>query len=280
VTAPRFAEIAARLLAASRRGDAPAPTAGARANAIGAIADAIATNARRRARRRWVWLGVAAAAVAAIASGVMLRPTGGASLARSLPNAMHVAVLRVDGSDVRVVDVRAHGTYALAAGSVRARVSKLAAGERFVVETPDAEVVVHGTVFRVEVVPSDPACGDGVRTRVTVEDGVVSVRHGASEDYVRAGGSWPEGCHEAPAASLTPTSSAVQAEASTPPSTSHLAQQNDAFQRAMAARRRGANAEALALLNQLIVRYPDGPLAESARAERARILTAADAGAP
>lgn len=95
-----------------------------------------------------------------------------------------------------------HRHFSLKRGAVRARVSKLKTGERFIIDTDDAQVEVHGTVFRVSMVGSDAACGKGVRTRVSVEEGVVSVRSGGSEEFVPAGGSWPAGCgdHPKPAA--------------------------------------------------------------------------------
>ncbi|HEX7508037.1 MAG TPA: FecR family protein [Polyangia bacterium] len=57
-------------------------------------------------------------------------------------------------------------------------------------------------------------------------------------------------------------------------SLSHLAEQNDLFSAAMAAERQGQHDLALRKLDDLIGRYPGGPLSESARAERQRILSA------
>jgi hypothetical protein len=84
--------------------------------------------------------------------------------------------------------------YELRAGAVRAKVAKLAPGERFIIATADAEVEVHGTAFRVGVVPADPSCGAGTTTRVSVTEGVVSVRRGGLEARITPGGSWPEAC--------------------------------------------------------------------------------------
>jgi len=55
---------------------------------------------------------------------------------------------------------------------------------------------------------------------------------------------------------------------------STLAAQNDLFAAALAARRRGENVEAIRWLDRLIGRYPEGPLTESARAERRRLAEA------
>jgi hypothetical protein len=57
-------------------------------------------------------------------------------------------------------------------------------------------------------------------------------------------------------------------------SLSRLAEQNDLFSAAMAAERQGQHDLALHQLDDLIARFPSGPLNESARAERQRILAA------
>jgi TolA-binding protein len=53
-----------------------------------------------------------------------------------------------------------------------------------------------------------------------------------------------------------------------------LAEQNDLFSAAMAAERQGQHELALRKLDELVERYPGGPLSESARAQRQRILSA------
>jgi TolA-binding protein len=52
-----------------------------------------------------------------------------------------------------------------------------------------------------------------------------------------------------------------------------LAEQNDLFSAAMAAERQGQHGVALRRLDELISRFPGGPLSESARGERQRILS-------
>ena len=59
-----------------------------------------------------------------------------------------------------------------------------------------------------------------------------------------------------------------------PASVSRLAEQNDLFSAAMTAERQGQHDLALGKLDELVTRYPSGPLSESARAERQRILSA------
>ena len=59
-----------------------------------------------------------------------------------------------------------------------------------------------------------------------------------------------------------------------PASVSRLAEQNDLFSAAMAAERQGQHELALRKLDELVAHYPGGPLSESARAQRQRILSA------
>jgi hypothetical protein len=67
----------------------------------------------------------------------------------------------------------------------------------------------------------------------------------------------------------------AHADAQTSPvSVSRLAEQNDLFSAAMAAERQGQHDLALRKLDELIAHYPSGPLNESARVERQRILAA------
>jgi ferric-dicitrate binding protein FerR (iron transport regulator) len=105
------------------------------------------------------------------------------------------------GGQLTVTEAGATRRFALARGAVIARVSRLFASERFIVDTRDAEVEVHGTAFRVAVVPGEAGCGGGSTTRVSVLEGVVRVRAGGVETSVPAGGAWPVGCDERPARS-------------------------------------------------------------------------------
>jgi TolA-binding protein len=59
---------------------------------------------------------------------------------------------------------------------------------------------------------------------------------------------------------------------------STLAEQNDLFAAALSAGRRGDTREAVYWLDRLLDRYPDGPMAGSARAQRQRLLDGAGAG--
>jgi ferric-dicitrate binding protein FerR (iron transport regulator) len=101
-------------------------------------------------------------------------------------------------TDLSVIEASETRRFSLDAGAVRAHVSRLFAGERFVVDTADAEVEVHGTVFRVAVVAADPSCGGGSTTRVSVSEGVVAVTvYGGGAVSVSAGEEWPRGCERA-----------------------------------------------------------------------------------
>ena len=210
-------------------------------------------------------------------------------------------------SSARVVELDAMQRFDLERGALAAQVAKLGAGRRFVIATPDAEVEVRGTRFAVAVGEADAAsCDPAVRTSVTVDEGVVVVRHGSIEARVAAGGHWPDcGPATAPPAAAQPSrrtrhaggvaparSLAAAPSAPAPASAiaddraaaaaealraSTLAEQNDLFAAALAAGRRGDVEEAQHWLDQLIDRYPNGQLVDSARAERARLIRQAAA---
>ena len=102
------------------------------------------------------------------------------------------------GGELTIVEQGTVRRYALQRGAIRARVAKLQPGERFIIATADSQIEVHGTAFRVATVAGNQNCRHGVKTRVMVTEGVVSVRSAGSEAFVPAGGQWPEGCAPAP----------------------------------------------------------------------------------
>jgi hypothetical protein len=164
---------------------------------------------------------------------------------------------------------------ALHSGALEAHVTKLAAGNRFVVTTEDAEVEVRGTAFRVAV--SD-AAACGTRTSVSVSEGTVWVRHHGKESVVEAGAVWPK-CEavvpvpvplRVPMPAPTVTHS-ISTATETTISPSVLAEQNRIFEEAIAAKRRGDVETAVWTFE----RVTQGPLAESAAAERFRVLSSA-----
>ncbi|MFI5302499.1 MAG: FecR domain-containing protein, partial [Polyangiales bacterium] len=202
---------------------------------------------------------------ATIAEGDELVTAGPSDVATvALPSKTQV---KVEGaSALRVVNTGATQQLALDTGAATFEVTKLHAGERFVVRTPDVEVEVRGTIFRLVLVAPDADCADGSRTRLSVVEGVVSVRFAdRAEVRVGAGERWPD-CVDARASRASPSaatsatapapaavsSSATRASTSTStsstaiasaPSTSHatsdLGEQNDLLARAMLAKRQG-----------------------------------------
>jgi hypothetical protein len=185
------------------------------------------------------------------------------------------------GADVAMLTRGPTQVFALAAGSVRADVAKLSPGERFVIRTTDAEVEVRGTSFRVTTGSPDRACGNGTTTRVVVYEGVVTVRAGGVQAAVHPGETWPSGC-VAPSAAAEPSSAPqantgmATARARPAAATSELAAQNDLFDEAMLAKRRGDLRAAVASFDRLLSRYPGCPFAESAEVERMKLLAASD----
>jgi hypothetical protein len=206
------------------------------------------------------------------------------------------------GSQLTVVEDGRAQIFALNAGSLHADVAKLGAGERFIVRTVDAEVEVRGTSFLVSVVAADPECGAGTTTRVTVDEGMVTVRSREREESLRTGDHWPRGCRktaalaapprafskhaakvESPSPSVAPSpadvassspSHASEAAHRSPSST--LAEENNLFADAMRARRSGKLPLALDKMDRFLETYPASHLAENAAVERMRLLRTID----
>lgn len=160
-----------------------------------------------------------------------------------------------------------HDRIELASGKIDVRVPKLASGSEVRVVTQGVTVVVHGTRFSVEQVAAD-ATGHA-RTRVAVTEGRVAVYAGGKEQFLTAGAVW------------------IDADAATPPSepppsigpreASSLAVENGLLSEAMTLRRTHQTERSVALLDELIAKYPGSPLGETACVERLRAL--ADLGA-
>jgi len=222
---------------------------------------------------------------------------GGASLQLSTGTAMDLSGL----TSFRVDSQGAVQRFSLQRGMLSAHVAKLGAGQRFIVATPDAEVEVRGTRFRLSVVERAEACGGGTRTRLEVTEGVVQVRAPGEESIdVRAGQSWPNDCVSAPPPSAAAPSATAPVPSvavaaprraplaspkavASPPSApgeraSELTPQNDLFAEATAQRRSGNNGAALRAYQELITRFPNGPLAENALVERMRLLAGTSQG--
>jgi hypothetical protein len=181
-----------------------------------------------------------------------------------------------EGSDLTIGAEPSSQLLRLVSGFADLHVAKLAPGQRFVLATPDAEIEVRGTQFHVAVTRPDPRCGGGTLTRVTVAEGVVSVRHDGVEARVVAGSQWPLECPGPAEVSAEPENSVRPGTGRPPPTRpsaiSALTEQNNLFAEAAAAKRRGDGQAALSSLSRLLAKYPGSALAESAYAERMRLL--------
>jgi hypothetical protein len=161
-----------------------------------------------------------------------------------------------------------------------------------VVETPDAEVVVRGTVFDVRVEPS----GGATTTHVHVTRGSVWVlSQGVQVALLSTGQSWSSagGVAAAPptvlADPLVPVAPVEAAPAATPPKPSvapavkdtaprkagTLTEENKLFAAGVEARNRGDAARAAELFGELLSSYPQSALREAAQVERFRALSRA-----
>jgi hypothetical protein len=209
---------------------------------------------------------------------------------------------------VSVVENRATKRFALLRGAIHVHVRKLGPGERFIIDTADAEIEVRGTTFEVVLVSERPPCGAATLTRVSVWEGVVVVRRPSGADEVRTGEQWPPRCpalmgsptthvepqvpsqrasaqprrperslaaaHGASATSRVEDRSGAMRAART-----ELEAQNDLFEAAVRAERRGDAGQALKLLDRFVRSYPNAGLIESAYVRRMRVLAARDPNA-
>jgi ferric-dicitrate binding protein FerR (iron transport regulator) len=160
-------------------------------------------------------------------------------------------------------------------GLATCHVPKLDERSSFHVATPEATVVVHGTVFSVERTFDDRA-GAG-KTCVRVVEGRVEVQHRGGQTFLNASESW--GCaqtatqHAARAVGDLPIASPESAdptpksERETQPTlttetaeNSTLAEQAAALQRALSAERAGRYNEARNEFERLLRTYPGSPL--------------------
>jgi hypothetical protein len=170
----------------------------------------------------------------------------------------------------------------LGSGAIRCHVPHLAPKETFSVITPDATVVVHGTVFSVEVEPNLAA----TKTTVRVGEGVVVVRYAGGEVELRASQSWtnvpPPESPPIPTATATesptiekPSKAPPHPNRRTPespnPSPGTLDEETRLLRTGLAAERSGDLAGAAASFEELLSRYPQSPLVPDARAALSRV---------
>jgi hypothetical protein len=158
-------------------------------------------------------------------------------------------------------------------GAVLAHVTKLEPEQRFVVRTPDAEVEVRGTLFRVAYALNG-SCG--LATEVKVTEGHVIVRARDGEHSLHGGESWKPACVPAAPSATPPPAPPPAPEAAPSRATSELARQNALFAEAMTAKRRGDPREAVRSLDELVEKHPSSPLREAAEAERMKLLAGVD----
>jgi hypothetical protein len=218
------------------------------------------------------------------AGGATIELAGGATAVLAARTSVGVAsgALAEESGAVRL---------ALREGKVELHVPHIAPGGSLAIVTDDAEVVVHGTVFSVEVGISPV----GRRTCVTVSEGIVGVRAHQSETRLSRGQQWsslesdtscggvappvaaleeprPRMASAAPrrakwiAAKLAgPTPSVPR---SAPSSRGTIALENKLFRQAVVALHRGDDEEAIRLFDDLVQHFPDSALAPEAAAQR------------
>ncbi len=160
---------------------------------------------------------------------------------------------------------RARPPLHLVSGAINCRVPPLGRDDSFSVMTPTAQVIVHGTVFSVQV------DGPGSKTCVRVERGLVEVRHRDGTTYLGTDSRW--GCEgEAKAtAAKAPEPTANDAPRARPQRASGtLAQEIELLSTALSAEQKQDRERARELFAELLGRYPNSPLVPEARAGLAR----------
>jgi hypothetical protein len=153
---------------------------------------------------------------------------------------------------------------------------KLPNGQALIMETPDAQVRVVGTAFRVDV--SRDASGQPT-TAVSVRRGTVWVmQRGERRATLGAGTEW-RSRPEVALAVAPPTREVARTETNgspraprTPEAQGTLAEENRLYEAALAARNAGDDRRAADGFSQLLTRYPRTVLREQSLAERFRAL--------
>jgi TolA-binding protein len=193
---------------------------------------------------------------------------------------LDIEAVRVDLTSATTVELVRTGqrdqAYRLRVGRVDVSVPHVPGESRRVeVITPDSIVKVRGTVFSVEV---NEINGTSV-TRVGVTRGSVGIENSGRVHIVNAGEQWssPHQSTDNPTEALQPQnnpedsddSDLLQANAAARPTAerSSLKDQNQLFSRALQAQRRGNHRLAVQLYSSLLKRYPDSPLAPTAKTE-------------
>jgi hypothetical protein len=155
---------------------------------------------------------------------------------------------------------------------------KLPHGQALIMETPDAQVRVVGTAFRVDVVLDDtgkPA------TEVSVRRGTVWVtQRGERRATLGAGSKWRSVAEARARAAVEPAANETPAKIALAPSRASraaeaqgtLAEENRMYEAALAARNTGDDRRAAEAFGQLLARYPRSVLGEQSLAERFRAL--------
>lgn len=206
-----------------------------------------------------------------------LRTGAGAGAVLSLPRGVRVDVAP-STMTMLVESGEVEQRFRLAHGMLGVSVPKPGGPRTFSINTPDAEVVVHGTLFTTRV---EQTSSGASRTFVSVSRGAVLVVRGGVETLVKAGQSWASPEPDALPAAEAPTAvapgphgagSGHAAGRSSHASADALAEQNRLFQAALDARAAGDDAAVVRHLDRLLVRFPKTELAREARLIRFRAL--------
>jgi hypothetical protein len=208
------------------------------------------------------------------ARGELIAPAGAAARLTT-PEGIRVEIAGKSRVDLGRLAETGQSKLRLMSGSVACRVPPLGSDRQFSIVTRDAEVVVHGTEFSVDV---GDAAAKG--TCVRVREGLVAVHHARGKELLGAGASWgctPREATLPEASALLPVKPAsrgaprVSRQKAATELRGTLADETRLLSAGLAAERRGQPGEARDLYSILLERYPASTLAPDARAGLTRL---------
>lgn len=218
---------------------------------------------------------------ARIEAGDEIRSATDGEAELSLPRGVRVGIGRSTKTALRMA-TELEQRLRLDLGETTVSVPRPGGPREFAIDTPDTQVIVHGTEFSVHV--EQDAAG-ATFTRVSVTRGGVLVVHAGGQQLVESGNEWSS----RPITSVAPASNednsgrtvirAAPASPRVPSGDAHardahgaLAEQNRLFRAALEARKAGDDSRAVEYLDELLSRFPKGALTQDARLARQRAL--------
>jgi hypothetical protein len=231
--------------------------------------------------RNAVPTAIAPGSTARIEPGDEIRSATDGEAELSLPRGVRVGIGRSTKTALRTAS-ELEQRLRLDLGKTTVSVPRPGGPREFAIDTPDTQVIVHGTEFSVHVEQD----GAGATfTRVSVTRGAVLVVHAGEQRLIESGNDWSS-LGITPGAGASNVDISGQAIVRAPPASARvpsgdarardargaLAEQNRLFRAALEARKAGDDSQAVEYLSELLSRFPKGVLTQDARLARQRAL--------